>query len=954
MKSTRLILLFTILILAGTGVQGLAYQLPNRSDTLQIPGTDYVMGHTIAFDTRNRPYIFKFRTPDDFGRIETLRNGAWHTLDFSPVFRQFLADSAYGEGNYRADTGFDGVVTSTIDGDNSYYCFFKVVNGTHQGLNALSLLLYSPDITAATPIFRIYPAPGRDLENGLNGIRGFLETSSGNNARFVHLRQDDGTTTRKAIPPAISIFIFEENIAEYRYGERATLKVYFPVKGNDGHLEFGAGVFVTDQALYKYAHSGEINAMVTTREYPDGDTTSSPRIQSYLAYLDLSDALSDIHVVKFRRFFPEAGGELETNSFAFTNTARPRPDDHLNPSLVLGANGYLFVSDTEHGRGGSGVRVSASPYDPTRFVSPPESLFPRKNGNIVRFTSYVELVANHDGKVHAFFRARRNGTPGYTYPVSVETQAFFMGTDTLGMPDPTAAFRFEPHRVVAHSPRELISLSPNGYRVYRHRIILDQLEIDSASSNTRGLYFWCKAFAFNRPGSSRDNSDYPWVLLRSYDNGATYGVATRAEMIARFNGEASSGYRSTLYPAVSVLETPRESAGTTEMATETGRPPEPMPEPVVAPESVPETTPEPTPVPEASVPEVVLEPAPEPTPVPEVPLPEVVPEPAPEPTPVPEASVPEVVPEPAPEPAPLPEVRLPEVVPEPAPEPVVAPESVPEPAPEPVVAPESVPEPAPEPVVTPESVPEPAPEPTPVPEASVPEVVPEPAPEPAPLPEVRLPEVVPEPAPEPVVAPESVPEPAPEPVVAPESVPEPAPEPVVTPESVPEPAPEPTPVPEVPLPEVVPEPAPEPTPVPEVSVPEAVPEPVPEPVVAPESVPEPAPEPVVAPESVPEPAPEPVVGPESVPEPAPEPVVAPESVPEPAPEPTPVPEVPLPEAGPEPVFAPERVPEPGDGSDSSGSGGISPEPENAAGASGKEAASSGGSGGCFLGFLMDG
>ena len=168
------------------------YVLPGEGTGRIVAGTDYIAGHTYEFDQSNRPYLMLMRSDAEFGRIQTIRKGAWVDINFRTAWDAWIAESTVPD--YSPHVGYAQVSTSTIDADNSYYLVIFVTNGDASDRRE-SVLVYSPDITAENPIFKFYIFGAEGTGTGTHKTHAYLELHNSHNARIVTVNGVERTVT---------------------------------------------------------------------------------------------------------------------------------------------------------------------------------------------------------------------------------------------------------------------------------------------------------------------------------------------------------------------------------------------------------------------------------------------------------------------------------------------------------------------------------------------------------------------------------------------------------------------------------------------------------------------------------------------------------------------------------------------------------------------------------------
>ena len=83
LRPTALAFILSIVATVSAGEKTAPFQMPLTGKGDQLVGNlKYECGSALAFDTRNRPYMFHSREPESFGYILTLRDGKWVRLSY--------------------------------------------------------------------------------------------------------------------------------------------------------------------------------------------------------------------------------------------------------------------------------------------------------------------------------------------------------------------------------------------------------------------------------------------------------------------------------------------------------------------------------------------------------------------------------------------------------------------------------------------------------------------------------------------------------------------------------------------------------------------------------------------------------------------------------------------------------------------------------------------------------
>jgi len=204
------------------------FQMPPTGKPEQlVGGLKYECGSALAFDTRNRPYMFHSREPASFGYLLTLREGKWVQLSYLDALKK--AFPKVKTPRWRQHAGG----TMVIDDADALYAVLFVEEEGKQGRAVV--LLYSPDLGKS---FHAYRLPGT----------AFLEIPVGHN-KFDR-------------PPAVGVLKFRKEYPT-RWTRYYVLSVLFPEKQGGG-LALGEPVEVTQDCFGISNHSGGYSFAVTT------------------------------------------------------------------------------------------------------------------------------------------------------------------------------------------------------------------------------------------------------------------------------------------------------------------------------------------------------------------------------------------------------------------------------------------------------------------------------------------------------------------------------------------------------------------------------------------------------------------------------------------------------------------------------------------------------------------
>lgn len=332
---------------------------PSGQGEKLIGGIAYEGPSSLAFDSRNRPYLFDTRDAQQNGTLTTLRDGKWVKRSFVDALR-------------KAFPGFTGFLATpesrnvhslgcmTIDDADALYA---VVLIRVEGGRVRPALVYSPDMCTS---FQAYRLPG-------DPDQAFLETRVGHNDL--------------SRPPAIGLLKFRKPhpapwTAYYR------LSVAVPVKkGRALEWPEPVSIHVTDNCFGISNHSGGYSFAVTT-----GNLT-------HLAYAEIP-ADGKTGNPTFAATLDRQQRKVVARKFLFT--APPAvPDVHSTPVIAADARGYLHVIVGAHGQSFHYLR-SRQPDQVGAGWTPPRPMGGRQ--------TYAALVCDSKDALHAAFREWKGST----------------------------------------------------------------------------------------------------------------------------------------------------------------------------------------------------------------------------------------------------------------------------------------------------------------------------------------------------------------------------------------------------------------------------------------------------------------------------------------------------------------------------------------------------------------
>ncbi|MCL3780778.1 T9SS type A sorting domain-containing protein [Prolixibacteraceae bacterium JC049] len=204
-----------------------------------VENLDYVASKAMAFDSKNRPYIF---SGIGGGEIRTLRNGVWHKFSVAGLFAaQFGTNFGRIEHSFRND-----YTTINIDKkDNLYLCVRARVGGRAQGY-----LIFAKNV--ATGVF------------GDTFVIKDIIRSRG----LYYLEQNNGANNQN-YPPSVVIQAYQQGFSSPRGdGANQLNRVSLAVLDytNDGDIELVTVKQIGDRCTNFCFHSGGHNISVSRGE----------------------------------------------------------------------------------------------------------------------------------------------------------------------------------------------------------------------------------------------------------------------------------------------------------------------------------------------------------------------------------------------------------------------------------------------------------------------------------------------------------------------------------------------------------------------------------------------------------------------------------------------------------------------------------------------------------------
>ena len=347
MLSRHVIFVLALLIggAAWAGEKTAPFQIPPAGKPEQLVGAlKYECGSALAFDTRNRPYMFHSREPESFGYILTLRGGKWVRRSYVDALRKAIPK--LGKPKWQQHAGG----TMVIDDADALYAVLSVEEEGRKGRAVV--LLYSPDLGKS---FQVYRLPGT----------AFLEIPAGHN--------------RTDRPPAIGVLRFRKEYPT-RWTRYNVLSVLFPEKEGDGLL-LGEPVEVTEDCFGISNHSGGYSFAATTgkkthvvyAEIPKKPRSGNP---TFVATID-----HEARKVVAKQFLVNAPPSIA--------------DVHSTPVVAVDSRGHLHVVTGAHGQSFLYLR-SRKPDDVAGGWTKPAA--------VGRGQTYATLICDKNDVLHTVYR----------------------------------------------------------------------------------------------------------------------------------------------------------------------------------------------------------------------------------------------------------------------------------------------------------------------------------------------------------------------------------------------------------------------------------------------------------------------------------------------------------------------------------------------------------------------
>lgn len=317
---------------------------PSGRPEVLVGGIDLEAPCGLAFDSRNRPYMFDTREPEHFGYILTLRDGKWVRLSYVDALRKAYPGMVAPQKRFNHALG-----SLAIDARDGLYAIIRSNKGPGR---SGYLLLYSDDLGDH---FRVYDLPGA----------AFLETWTGHNDLDS--------------PPAIGCLRRRKNHPA-RWTAYHDLEILLPARSQNG-LSLGDPVHISSDCFGISNHSGGYSFAVTTGR------------QTHLVYVDIpADGKGNpTHVATVDRV------ERRVTARQFLVNAPPnKPDVHSTPVIATDSTGILHVLAGAHFKKSFYYTRSVRPDTVAEGWSEPVAQSQDQ--------TYATLVCDSSGRLHTVYR----------------------------------------------------------------------------------------------------------------------------------------------------------------------------------------------------------------------------------------------------------------------------------------------------------------------------------------------------------------------------------------------------------------------------------------------------------------------------------------------------------------------------------------------------------------------
>jgi len=327
-----------------------------------VGGLGYEAPSALAFDSRNRPYMFHSRDAETSGYLVTLRDGRWVRRSFAEAVKaacpRFASFVATPDRRHPHALG-----SMTIDDADTLYA---VVFIRETGAGVRPVFVYSFDLGETFHACRLPGDPAQAL----------LETRVGHNDL--------------SRPPAVGLLTFRrEHPARWTHYYRLVVAV--PVRKGDG-LAWPTVVTVTEDCFGISNHSGGYSFAVTTGE------------RTHLVYAEIPPE-GQTGNPTFAATLDRATGKIVARQRLAT--APPdTPDVHSTPVIACDGRGILHAVAGAHGQSFLYMR-SRKPDRVDAGWTEPAPVGDRQ--------TYAALVCAPDDRLHLAYRRWESGRAGLAW-----------------------------------------------------------------------------------------------------------------------------------------------------------------------------------------------------------------------------------------------------------------------------------------------------------------------------------------------------------------------------------------------------------------------------------------------------------------------------------------------------------------------------------------------------------
>ena len=464
-------------------------QQPNQ---VEAEGVDTGMGYAMAFDTHNRPYMIHDRNDTVFpGKIRTLRNGLWTDIDYHTAFQAAYPNKTLTNHNQH----FHWYWQIAIDDGNSLYAVVWDEGETkreepleRKRLYSKPYLMYSPDITAASPTFSFYTFDA-DIKTVTIGLELYLSASADT-----------------SVPPAFSTYSYWRRSADG--GRRSRMNIYGPTKDAvTKKLTFGDPVEVANVGVAALINKARAWA-VTKND------------KTHFTYLTDNQSLNGSEVAGTTNIWVgtldrrSSTKRLPVNKFLSHTHGFGTADNHSFAVIGIDSNNIVHLMRGTHGEQFPYYKATTANSVATLMDQGASNKVPTDNVPV----TYVDMIIDDINALHTSYRTFTDTADN---PNIRDEEGPYMG---VGYSRRTSsASTWEKQKL-------LIGADTGGTGF--HPVPQQHLSLDRKSSGNKTLY---QTSVDTYTGQAGAFTEYPIVVLRSEDNGVTWKLATRHDMLDDVN-----------------------------------------------------------------------------------------------------------------------------------------------------------------------------------------------------------------------------------------------------------------------------------------------------------------------------------------------------------------------------------------------------------------------------------